>query len=108
MLPLASNVCRVSLLCFLLSLQVKQIISEDPRAKVPLPKDLDIAFVTADEDKNGTINLPEFLHLVSLVKQGHVKGIGGGLFSSGMTRKTSFREQLAEQRAAAAQTKATE
>jgi hypothetical protein len=83
---------------------VKQIISEDPRAKfvVPTPKDLDAAFVAADEDRNGTIDLPEFLHLVSLVKQGHVKGIGGGLFSSGLGRKNSFRDQLAEQRATAA------
>ena len=94
MLPMPLSTFLTPAVAAAATFQVKQIIAEDPRAKTPSPADLDQAFLLADEDRNGAIDLDEFVNLVGLIKQGHVVGVSGGLFFSGVSRKASFREQL--------------
>eukprot|EP00613_Pedinella_sp_CCMP2098_P040952 CAMPEP_0171783772 /NCGR_PEP_ID=MMETSP0991-20121206/61684_1 /TAXON_ID=483369 /ORGANISM="non described non described, Strain CCMP2098" /LENGTH=300 /DNA_ID=CAMNT_0012391957 /DNA_START=3 /DNA_END=902 /DNA_ORIENTATION=+ len=62
--------------------------------KSPSDKDLDSAFVIADEDKGGTVDLNEFLNLYKLIKRGEVVGLGKkSLFGSGK-REKSFKQSL--------------
>jgi len=62
----------------------------------PTDKDLDTAFVLADEDQSGLVDEVEFLTLYRLVKTGQVGGLGksGGLFGS--SKKASFRRSFKE------------
>ena len=47
---------------------VKELLAEQGESRVPSDKDLDAAFVVADEDKGGTVDEAEFLKLFQLVK----------------------------------------
>ena len=40
--------------------------------------DLEVAFVVADADKGGTVDLDEFMKLWALIKRGALSGLGGG------------------------------
>lgn len=62
----------------------------------PSDKDLDAAFVLADEDKGGTVDLSEFVNLYKLIKRGEVVGLGKrSLFgSSSGKRANSFKSSL--------------
>jgi Ca2+-binding EF-hand superfamily protein len=46
--------------------------------EAPSRKDLDAAFILADEDKGGTVDEQEFANLYRLIQGGGVKGLGGG------------------------------
>jgi len=43
----------------------------------------------------------EFVNMVILIKKGSVKGLGGGMFSSALTKKKSFRDELNTERSKA-------
>ena len=53
----------------------------------PLDKDLDVAFTLADEDKDSSVDVFEFIRLCTLVTKGDVKGLGKG----GAKTKKKFR-----------------
>ena len=54
-----------------------QLSKSAGQTKLPTEADLDKAFVLADENKNGTVCLSEFLHIYAMVKKGHVVGLAG-------------------------------
>jgi hypothetical protein len=53
-------------------------------------KDLDVAFIIADEDKSGGVDLDEFLNLYKLIKKGEVVGLGA-LSADARTKKRQFK-----------------
>lgn len=53
----------------------------------PTDKDLDAAFIIADEDKGGTVDIIEFLHIYELIKSGEIIGIGGTNLSTTSPRQ---------------------
>ena len=53
-------------------------IMKDEGEKAPPEKDLNAAFVQADEDGGGSVDMAEFVSLYAKVKKGEVKGLGGG------------------------------
>ena len=55
---------------------VKQIVEELEGGEAPSAKDLEAAFVLADEDKGGTVDLTEFTNLYIFIKRGEIKGLG--------------------------------
>ena len=79
----------------------QKLLTDSGRKEVPTAKDLDVAFVTADADKSGTIDEREFLHIFSLVKKGKVNGLGkkASFFGGGGKKQiNSFRKSLEEKR----------
>ena len=69
---------------------------------MPKDKDLDVAFIIADEDKSGGIDIDEFLNLYKLLKQGAFRGLGsqGGDKRANQEKKRLFRVQLEKTREA--------
>ena len=51
--------------------------------RTPAPRDLNMAFKISDDNKNGLIELDEFVHLHEFIKQGKVNALGGGLIFTG-------------------------
>ena len=75
----------------------KGLVQELCGADAPNDRDLKAAFVVADQNKNGVIELDEFIHLFELIKKKKVVGIGGGVvFSSSKqkSQKQTFKKEL--------------
>jgi hypothetical protein len=53
------------------------------------------------QNNNGSIDEVEFVNMMILIKKGSVKGLGGGMFSSALTKKKSFRDELNTERSKA-------
>ena len=81
---------------------VEQLVKASGR-KVPKDADLEAAFVLADEDEGGTVDLDEFLNLYAAVIAGEV----AGLASKGFEGKEKFKAGMKD-RAGAAQRRAVE
>ena len=61
---------------------------------VPTDKDLDVAFVLADEDKSGLVDEEEFVKLYTLIQRGEVTGLGKRSLFGGGKKAASFRKSL--------------
>jgi hypothetical protein len=74
---------------------------EDP-SKVPSDKDLDAAFIIADEDKSGSVDEAEFCALYRIAKRGEFKGLGQSSFlkrssiKQDQFRRTMLSEKLVD------------
>ena len=76
--------------------------------KPPKDADLEAAFVLADEDEGGTVDLDEFLNLYSAVIAGEVTGLSGegfekrATFVSGLQEKRERWREMTEEKVATA------
>jgi len=62
---------------------VLTLMAEHKAEDIPTDKDLDLAFVLADDDKNGVVDIEEFVTLYRMIRRGEVHGLskrgwGGG------------------------------
>jgi Ca2+-binding EF-hand superfamily protein len=100
------SVCRCISLQLPFSFQKFQVLKKSGGADAsnkPSMVDLDAAFKLADEDKSGTVDVQEFVHLMRLIKAGKVTGLGKpGWFQKGSLEK-KFKSEMATEAATQAQ-----
>ena len=95
---------------------IKQLYKQTGEKQLPSEGDLEVAFELADEDKGGTVDEAEFLHLYEMVKQGHVRGLAGTNLSHTSprqkenleNRREKFRRGLSQRRRTAEEVAAAE
>lgn len=69
-----------------------------PQETPPKDSDLDAAFIEADEDQGGTVDLEEFIKLFAKIKKGEVKGMSGGMFSKKVSPPTVRQDNITTRR----------
>jgi len=76
-------------------------------SKVPNSKDLDAAFVVANEDNSGGVDEDEFIIMMKVIKAGSADGLSDGeIFSASSEKSAMFKAALKEAEDAAAAKKA--
>jgi Ca2+-binding EF-hand superfamily protein len=86
---------------------VRMMMKTGSGGSVPLNKDLEAAFVVADEDNSGGVDVDEFVTMMRVVKAGGAAGLGdGGWFSASSDKTAKFKAALKQTEEADAAKKA--
>ena len=101
--------CHVLAWCALPTRLLLLQLSKVSKGQAPKDADLDAAFILADEDHGGTVDLAEFINLYAAVLAGDVHGLSDdsdaqrrATFASGLQEKRARWREMTEEKVAAA------